>query len=164
MTPKHVLDPACGGKMFYFDKQNPNVEFCDLRHETHILCDGRAFKISPDKVCDFTDLPFDNESFNLVIFDPPHLINVGQDSWLYKKYGRVPKDFAPYLKTGFSECFRVLREGGTLIFKWNEIDIKVSEILKLTPERPLLGHKSGKNAKTHWIVFYKPERKPTPHE
>lgn len=31
------------------------------------------------------------------------------------------------------ECFGVLAPGGFLIFKWNDTDIKVSEILKLTP-------------------------------
>jgi len=32
----------------------------------------------------------------------------------------------------------------------------VREILALTPERPLYGHKSGKASKTHWIAFLKP--------
>ncbi|WP_315403017.1 hypothetical protein [Hoylesella saccharolytica] len=49
----------------------------------------------------------------------------------------------------------VLKPGGFLIFKWNETDIKVTEILKLTPERPVFGHISGKRANTHWICFMK---------
>jgi hypothetical protein len=28
---KPILDACCGSKMFWFDKQNPNVEFCDIR-------------------------------------------------------------------------------------------------------------------------------------
>ncbi|TLD86279.1 class I SAM-dependent methyltransferase, partial [Helicobacter sp. MIT 03-1614] len=28
---KPILDVCCGGKMFYADKQNPNVLFCDKR-------------------------------------------------------------------------------------------------------------------------------------
>ncbi len=59
------------------------------------------------------------------------------------------------IEKGFSECFRVLKPGGTLIFKWSETDIKVKEILQLTPEKPLYGHKSGKASKTHWIAFIK---------
>lgn len=43
--------------------------------------------------------------------------------------------------------------GGTLIFKWNEDQIPVSEVLKLAPAKTLLGNRSGQ--KTHWIVFYK---------
>lgn len=155
MMQKPILDPACGGKMFYFNKDNPLVEFCDIRSEEHTLCDGRTFTVCPDTICDFTDLPFSDEAFDLVILDPPHLVWVGEDSWLARKYGRLPKDFAPLLEKGFTECFRVLRPGGTLIFKWNETQVKVAEILKLTPEIPLLRQKISKNVGTHWIVFYK---------
>ena len=28
---KRVIDVACGSKMFWFNKQNPDVEFCDKR-------------------------------------------------------------------------------------------------------------------------------------
>lgn len=28
---KKILDACCGSKMFWFDKNNPNVEFCDTR-------------------------------------------------------------------------------------------------------------------------------------
>ena len=39
--------------------------------------------------------------------------------------------------------------------KMSIYDIKVSEILKLTPEKPVFGHISGKRANTHWICFMK---------
>lgn len=28
---KRILDVACGSKMFWFDKHNPDVEFCDKK-------------------------------------------------------------------------------------------------------------------------------------
>ncbi len=28
---KPILDACCGSRMFWFDKNNPNVEFCDNR-------------------------------------------------------------------------------------------------------------------------------------
>ena len=59
------------------------------------------------------------------------------------------------LRRGFAECFRVLRPDGVLIFKWCEDEIPVSQILALTTERPLFGHRSGKQQKTHWIAFLK---------
>jgi ubiquinone/menaquinone biosynthesis C-methylase UbiE len=152
---KTVLDVCCGGKMFYFNKTNPLVHFCDIRHESQTLCDGRIFTVSPDTVCDFTNLPFQDDSFHMVVFDPPHLVKVGRNSWLVKKYGKLPADFTPLLTAGFRECFRVLKPNGTLIFKWNETDIKVSEVIKLTDQKPLLGQMTGKNGKTHWIVFMK---------
>ena len=49
----------------------------------------------------------------------------------------------------------MLEPHGILIFKWNEIQIKVAEILALTDQKPLFGHKSGKRADTHWITFMK---------
>lgn len=59
------------------------------------------------------------------------------------------------IRKGFEECFRVLATGGVLIFKWNETQIKVSEILELTDQKPVFGHISGKRANTHWITFMK---------
>lgn len=47
------------------------------------------------------------------------------------------------------------KPGGFLIFKWNETDIRVSEVLKLTTEKPVFGHISGKRSNTHWICFMK---------
>ena len=82
---KPVIDVCCGSRMFYFDKQDNRVLFCDKRNESHILCDGRTLEIKPDVQLDFTNLPFPDETFYLVCFDPPHLIHVGRNSWLAKK-------------------------------------------------------------------------------
>ncbi|RKS87288.1 hypothetical protein DES39_0508 [Orbus hercynius] len=156
MKNKPALDVCCGSRMFYFDKKDNRVLFCDNRKENHILCDGRALDISPDIQCDFTSLPFHDETFYQVSFDPPHLIKVGENSWLAKKYGRLDKTtWQDDIKNGFRECFRVLKKNGTLIFKWNETDIPVSEILKLTEYKPWIGHISGKRSNTHWICFIK---------
>lgn len=158
MTDKRILDACCGSRMFWFDKKNPSVLFADVRDEEHILCDGRELSINPDVIMDFRKMDFPDGSFDLVVFDPPHLKNAGKESWIGKKYGILTSDWRDDLKQGFAECFRVLSDGGVLIFKWNEIQIKVSEILELTDQKPLFGHKSGKRMDTHWITFMK--RKP----
>ena len=156
-----VLDVCCGSRMFWFDKLDSRGTFMDKRKESHILKDksskggSRELIIDPDFQADFTALPFDDETFPLVVFDPPHLIGPGKNGWLAKKYGSLIGDWRTEISKGFSECFRVLRPDGTLIFKWNEEKIKVSEILALTPEVPLFGNRCGKTAKTHWIVFMK---------
>tara|TARA_R110002020_G_scaffold475890_1_gene713776 strand:- start:37525 stop:37965 length:441 start_codon:yes stop_codon:yes gene_type:complete len=141
--------------MFWLDKNDDRAHFNDIRKESHILCDGRELVISPDTVSSFVDMPFDDEQFSLVVFDPPHLKNAGDNSWLAKKYGKLTGDWKSDLKKGFAECFRVLKQDGTLIFKWNEDQIKVSEILALTDQKPLFGHRSGKASNTHWICFMK---------
>ena len=152
---KKILDVCSGSRMFWFDKQNPDVIFGDIRREKHILCDGRKLNINPDVKLDFTNLPFKNETFKLVVFDPPHLKNVGKNSWMAKKYGTLNKNWKTEISKGFNECFRVLENYGILIFKWNETQIKTSEILKLTEKPPLFGNISGKSSKTHWICFIK---------
>lgn len=73
-----------------------------------------------------------------------------------KKYGYLEQgNWQDTLRKGFKECFRVLKDGGFLIFKWNETDIPVSKILALTDHKPILGHRVGKLNKTHWILFMK---------
>jgi 23S rRNA G2069 N7-methylase RlmK/C1962 C5-methylase RlmI len=108
-------------------------------------------------VMDFTALPFKDGRFNLVVFDPPHLENPGPRGWQGLKYGKLPKDWRDLLTKGFLECFRVLAPNGTLIFKWNETRIRISEVLSLTPVAPLFGHTTTQSAKTHWMVFMKPQ-------
>ncbi|APH15520.1 putative dNA cytosine methyltransferase [Clostridium sporogenes] len=86
------------------------------------------------------------------MFDPPHLLKVGEDSWLAKKYGKLTDTWKEDIKKGFDECMRVLDEYGVLIFKWNEEQITLKDILKNIEYEPLFGNK---RAKTHWLVFMK---------
>lgn len=151
-----VLDPCCGSRMFWFDRSDDRALFGDIRSEEHTLCDGRYLEVRPDMGMDFRALPFENARFKLVVFDPPHLRKVGDNSWMRAKYGRLNDEtWRDDLRAGFAECFRVLESEGVLVFKWNETQIKVREILALTDQKPLFGHPSGKRAGTHWICFMK---------
>lgn len=152
-----ILDVCCGSRMFWFDRKNPDATYLDKRMEHHILCDGRTLEISPDIVADFTNLPFEDDSFYLVVFDPPHLIHLGDSSWMAKKYGKLETGWKEVIKKGFEECFRVLKPNGTLVFKWNETQVKHREVLGLSPHDPLFGHTSGRHSKTMWATFMKPE-------
>lgn len=153
---ERVLDPCCGSRMFWFNREHPDVIYGDIRRESHVLCDGRQLTIAPDVMLDFTSLPYEDGRFRLVVFDPPHLENAGPKGWMGLKYGKLPKDWKDYLRRGFAECFRVLDSDGVLIFKWNESRIKVREVLALAEIEPLFGHPTGQNGKTHWCVFMKP--------
>lgn len=154
---KPIIDVCCGSRMFYFDKESPDVIFMDNREIETKLCDGRILKIKPDIVGDFKKIPFADNYFNLVIFDPPHLKSAGRNSWLAKKYGVLPVDWENELTQGFKECMRVLKPNGTLVFKWNETQIKLSEVLKCFHQKPLMGTRTSKN--TIFLIFYKTNRK-----
>lgn len=156
---KRILDPCCGSKMFWFDKNNPDVEFCDNRVvERHEYYPHRYIEIKPDTVCDFTNLPFEDGRFKLVVFDPPHLTRAGDTSWMALKYGCLKEGWPEMLRKGFLECFRVLDDDGVLIFKWSEIQIPLRDILPLAPFHPLFGNRSGRHNNTHWLCFMKPRK------
>ena len=150
----------------WFDRENPDVVFGDQRSETLVVTDNsrgnksgqRTLRIEPDVVLDFRDLPYPDGAFRLVAFDPPHLVQAGPRSWLAAKYGKLGEDWRDDLRRGFAECFRVIEPEGVLVFKWNETQVKLSEVLALTPHQPLFGHTSGKKAGTHWMVFIKPRQ------
>lgn len=158
-----VLDPCCGSRMFWFDKKNPEVIFGDCRQETLTVTDNsrgnttgqRTICIEPDTLLDFRKLPYPDATFKLVAFDPPHLVHAGPRSWLAAKYGKLGTDWRDDLRQGFAECFRVLDHDGVLVFKWNETQVKLQEVLALTPHAPLLGNTAGKKNGTHWILFMK---------
>jgi len=80
------------------------------------------------------------------------LKNVGETSWMAKKYGKLSDEWPKDLKQGFKECMRVLRPQGVLIFKWNEEQIKLKQILDIIDYKPLFGNR---RAKTHWLIFMK---------
>ena len=148
--------------MMWFDKQDDRCLFADRRRETmnidhHPSQKNRNPKVvNPDQIHDFRDMPYKDESFHHIVFDPPHVRGISMKSVTGFSYGSLNKDtWRDDIRTGLSECFRVLKPNGTLIFKWNEVDIPLREVLALTTEKPLYGHRSGKAAKTHWVAFIK---------
>ena len=157
-----VLDACCGPRMMWHDKTDSRVTFVDRRDEDYEVKPDRAYpsgtviRVRPDVVADFTKLPFEDETFWHVVFDPPHLIRGKELGTMTKKYGCLNGDWKEMLRGGFAECFRVLKPNGTLIFKWCETEIPLREILALTPEKPLYGHKGGQKSVTHWVAFIKP--------
>lgn len=157
---KKILDACCGGRMFWFDKAHPDALYIDIREEKDFVVrgnhgvDNRHKSIVPDRIMDFRKMDLPDEQFSLVVFDPPHL-KAGKNSYFAQIYGSLEDTWQEDMRKGFAECFRVLKPDGVLIFKWNESDIPLKEILALTPVKPLFGHRSGKASKTHWVTFMK---------
>lgn len=158
-----VLDPCCGSRMMWFNRNNTGVVFGDIRNETLTVTDRsrgnksgtRTLQIEPDTMMDFRAIPYPDETFKLIAFDPPHLVQAGPRSWLAAKYGKLSDNWRDDLRKGFAECFRVLASSGVLVFKWNETQVPLREVLALTEQQPLFGHTSGRKGMTHWLVFMK---------
>lgn len=157
MTDKLILDACCGGRMMWFDKSNPNVLFTDIRcMEKGTLQVRPNFSVEPDQISDYRKMTFPDESFQMVVWDPPHVARHNNKSWMSEKYGMLcPDTWEEDLRTGFSECWRVLKFNGVLVFKWSEANFSVQEVLKLFPEKPLFGHTTGKSGSTKWMCFMK---------
>lgn len=147
---KKVLDVTCGARSIWFDKHNPIAVYCDNREEKFEnlweKCNSKV-EISPDIICDFTALPFPDNSFPLVVFDPPHLLRANSTSWLVKKYGKLDENWPQMLHDGFQECMRVLKPDGVLIFKWSQHDIPAPEVWKAIGQRHSLGINRESTAK-----------------
>ena len=156
LDDKHIIDVCCGGRHFWFDKNHESAVYCDIRS----VCKG-SIKVQPNWSCEpdiiqsYTDMVFDDEAFSLVIWDLPHKLK-GDSGLITTKYGFLGDNWREDCRKGFLECMRILKKQGVLIFKYADLDIKVSEMLSLFDIKPLIGTitKKGVN-NTYYFVFMK---------
>jgi hypothetical protein len=155
MTEKNkvILDATAGFRMMWFDKNHPNCLYIDERKDCN-----------PDEVQDFRNLPYPDESFKLIVFDPPHYL----DKWhnpnikLNQDYGLLRfETWQSDLKKAFKELWRVLAPFGVLVFKWNNHDVDYKEVYNIFPVKPLFGQQIKKSrskkhpCSTKWFTFMK---------
>lgn len=161
---KLILDVTCGNRSIWFNREHPNAIYCDAfprevsktwKSSAKSGESTRVYACEPNVVADFTSLPFDDNSFHLVVFDPPHLINASEKSCMRIRYGSLKDDWREVLRKGVDECMRVLKPNGVLIFKWCAVHIPTADVIKAIGREPLFGHKSGKRSQTHWLTLMK---------
>lgn len=151
-----ILDATAGPKGMWYQKSHPYVTFLDRRNGKY----GK-YKIKPDVTSDWKDMPFPDNSFDMVIFDPPHIIQNADSGHMVDEYGRLGIDtWQQELQVGINQCFRVLKKDGFFVLKWAETkrwghSIPIEQILKLIPYKPLFGTRTGNSNNNHWIVFLK---------
>ena len=164
LKAKKILDVTCGSRGIWFQKNEPHTLYCDRRRCYYEGTFGvhqskDIIHVDPDVLCDFRKLPFPDNTFHLVVFDPPHIIrqHESENGWLTKKYGLYSSESEAIsaVADGICECMRVLVVNGVLIFKWSEVQLSSSEIIKACGYEPLFGHRSGKKSNTHWMTFMK---------
>lgn len=156
ITDKLILDACCGGRMMWHDKNDHEILAMDKRDEVVTFTDkgkNRTLYIHPDVQADFRKMPFPDCSFVFVLFDPPHMLHCGEGSWLFKKSGALDRErWCADLKAGFTECMRVLRPGGTMLFKWNTYQVNLAALQQCFPCSPKFVSHQGK---TYHFIFIK---------
>lgn len=184
MDDKFILDATSSWRQMWIDKNHPNVLYCDRRSEEEITKAHTDYeKQRQNSTCtplrflertvkaDFRHLDFPDETFRLIVFDPPHLRHLGAKSMFRKKYGALnPETWQSDLRKGAAELWRVLQPFGVLIFKWADHDISSEEVLKLFPHPPLFGQLTKKSRRskggpfyhTRWFCFMKIPEGATP--
>jgi SAM-dependent methyltransferase len=158
LPEKIILDACCGGRMFWENKEHQSAIYQDIRIDELPLMEkyGLSFTVKPMVVGDFRKMPYRDGVFKMVLFDPPHLC-LNKTAWMAKKYGTIKgMDVESDLNRGFLECWRVLRDFGVLIFKWNDQSVDISVVKKTFPAVPIIYKKIGtKGKRTYWYVFMK---------
>lgn len=158
-----VLDATTGGKhMWHPDcKELKRAVYAD-RRQVEGLEHQEGWNCDPSVICDTRKLPFTDNAFNLIAYDPPHRItDCGMKQLsgvIEKKYGALQAEtWQSNLSNSFAELWRVLDTGGTLTFKWADIHKSHEEVLSVIDQTPLYGVTTEKDrAITKWWVFQKP--------
>jgi len=158
-----VLDATTGGKhMWHADmKDCGRVVFAD-RRQVESLEHQPGWSCEPSVLTDTRQLPFKDESFSLIAYDPPHRVTddgmTQLSGVIEQKYGALRvENWQADLSESFGELWRVLESGGTLTFKWADVHKSHQQVLDVLPETPLYGVTTEKDrAVTKWWVFHKP--------
>ena len=143
-----ILDATAGYRMMWFNKNHKDTVYLDQRRQ-----------VGPDLIAVWKALPFRDQTFDLVVFDPPHGSN-GQKGVFADRYGTLlAHQQFPFVYWAARELLRVLKKGGSLIFKWNTHDKSLPRILQAFPIKPLFGQKTAYKTKhsssTFWVYFKK---------
>jgi len=161
-----ILDATCGFRGIWYQKNHPLVTFMDRRkgkvefENSSTLSRYRSYKINPEVVSEWKDAPFPDNHFDMIVFDPPHMIKKEgtKECNMMKPYGYLnEKTWRQDLQQGIKKLFDILKPNGVFILKWCENSVRVEEILKLCPYTPLFGSNTKSKGKTQnfWILFLK---------
>jgi len=157
-----VLDATCGDRGVWVDKDDERAVFADLRVREPGFHgqEGRSYAVQPEIQADVRNLPFAADAFDAAVYDPPHVIREGGMSQLsghvVKKYGALRAEtWRDDLRRAFMELYRVVRNGGTVAFKFSDVEVDFEEVTSLAPTLPLVGTttRKKKNTEARWFLF-----------
>jgi hypothetical protein len=160
-----VLDATCGGRTMWTEdnKDRGDVLYTDCRQEEPGFHgqEGRTYSVDPDVVTDVRRLPFSPGTFDLAVYDPPHMVREDGMKQLsgnvIKKYGALRAEtWQSDIHDAVTELFRVLSDAGTLVFKFADVDTSWDDVLSALPVDPLFGTTSKKKTthQTRWFTLH----------
>ena len=154
-----ILDATCGEKGIWLQKNHPLVTFMDKRKGKYYYaskdCTKVRYNVEPNIVCEWKDAPFPDNHFDMIVFDPPHIVRKETTkSSMITEYGSLqPDTWNIEIKEGVKKLFDILKPEGIFIFKWSDNGgLKINNVLKLFPYKPLFGSTKDGN---WWLVFLK---------
>ena len=146
-----ILDATCCYRGIWFNKHQKDTIYIDIRPE-----------VKPDVIMDCTKTTFENKTFDLIVFDPPHQGFTKEAKGIFaKRYGSLrAEEIRTFIINAFKEFNRILKDEGFIAFKWNDHDQKLINILKLQNEfEPLFGQVTSMRTKhksqTYWVLLKK---------
>ena len=163
VSAKTILDATTGGGHMWHDdaKDIERAVYAD-RRQLEGLDLQPNWECSPGVLCDTRHLPFQDDTFHLIAYDPPHRVTDGGmkalSGVIEQKYGALRAEtWQSDLSQSFEELWRVLKPNGTLTFKWADEHKSHDDVLDALPVSPLYGvTTSQRRATTKWWVFNKP--------
>ena len=99
---------------FWWDKNHPDCIYMDIREEEPGTIEFQPnWSVKPDVIGDYRDMFFDNETFHLIVWDTPHILEA-KGGIMLMKYGKLGYGWKDDMRRGFNEIWRVLKPHGVL--------------------------------------------------
>jgi len=101
-----------------------DVLFLDMRYE-----------VEPDVCGNNERLPFRDNIFDVVVYDPPHVIREEHETYFRTEFGKrywawkSVRDFVNNIKKVNVEAYRVTKPNGIMVFKWIDRYIPIDRVL-----------------------------------
>ena len=122
---------------------------------------GRTYAVQPDMIADNRRLPFAADTFELAVYDPPHVLRADGmqqlSGHILKKYGALHAEtWQQDLHDAVTELSRVLTDQGTLVFKFADVYQDWTDVLAQLPVDPLFGTTTKKTGtqETRWFTLH----------
>jgi DNA modification methylase len=169
-----ILDATAGNRTMWLWKECPHIIHIDMDKE---------LQIKPDMICDNTQTPFKDKTFDTIFYDPPHNWGTAIHYFSFRNSKEREKVFPHsegvptyygwdkyktkdallnHMNKASKEFYRILKDDGLLWIKWNEMAIPLRTVLIIFKQWIELmrlyvndpTHTAG-NAQTYWILMCK---------